>query len=86
MVSGFKVEMSEVNLLLPCDSTVGSCDTNNNFNHPLKLAYGTYTFSFKCSFAKLAKNHLLMVHSSTPLLHKCFGSLTCRGKKKQTKQ
>ena len=40
MVSGFKVEMSEVNLLLPCcDSNVGSCDSENNFNPPLKLAY-----------------------------------------------
>ena len=70
--------MSEVNLLLPCcDSTVGSCDSKNNFNPPLKLTYGTYIHSASSALLqkKLAKNTFFLVHCLCIVLDLLLGEV-----------
>jgi hypothetical protein len=77
MVSGFKVEMSEVNLLLLpcCDSTVGSCDSKNNFNPPLKLTYLGMFIQLQVLFYRSLQNTFFLVHCLCIVLDLLLGDV-----------
>ena len=76
MVSGFKVEMSEVNLLFPCcDSNVGSCDSKNNFNPPLKLAYLGIIIQLQMLIYRSWQNTFFLVHCLCIVLDLLLGDV-----------